>query len=134
MFTDKEKEYIESQHLARLATVAENGQPDASPVGFHFDGESFFIGGMNNPATRKYKNVAAGNTLVALVLDDIVSFDPWTTRGLRVYGTAEIVDREGGYAGSGSYLKISPTTSWSWGVEGPVFVDGKFQVRKHIWD
>ena len=31
----------------RLATVAPDGQPDVVPVGFEFDGTSFYIGGMN---------------------------------------------------------------------------------------
>ena len=40
MFTDKEIAYIKSQPLARLATVAQDLQPDASPVGFDFDGDA----------------------------------------------------------------------------------------------
>ena len=54
MFTEKEKEYIKSQRLARIATVFSvspsdiaSNQPDVVPVGFDFDGEYFYIGGIN---------------------------------------------------------------------------------------
>jgi pyridoxamine 5'-phosphate oxidase family protein len=70
MFTEKETAYLKSQRLARIGTVSADLQPDVSPVGYEFDGEYFYIGGMNNKATRKYKNVADGNSRVALVIDD----------------------------------------------------------------
>lgn len=43
MFSDKEINYLKSQRLARVATVSGELQPDVSPVGFEFDGESFYI-------------------------------------------------------------------------------------------
>jgi hypothetical protein len=39
MFTEKEIAYLQSQPLARLATVSVDLQPDAVPVGFEFDGQ-----------------------------------------------------------------------------------------------
>ena len=124
MFTEKEIAYMKSQRLARIGTVSDKSQPDVSPVGFRFDGEQFRIIGRNNRATRKYKNVAQGNTQVAMVIDDLASVDPWTPRGIRVYGTAEITE-------DGS-LKIQPTISWSWNLEGPAMIDGKFEPHKTI--
>ena len=132
MFTEKETEYLKSQRLARIGTVSADLQPDVSPVGYEFDGEYFYVGGMNNKATRKYKNVADGNSRVALVVDDLESVDPWSPRGIRVFGTADIVDHEG-YAGSGSYLRIRPTVTWSWNVEASSFQDGKFRPHKTQW-
>jgi pyridoxamine 5'-phosphate oxidase family protein len=117
MFTKNEIAYMKSQRLARIGTVSGNSQPDVSPVGYDFDGKHFYIGGMNNEATRKYRNVADGNPQVALAIDNLESVDPWKPRGIKIYGTAEFVERDG-YAGSGSYLRIRPTTSWSWNVEG----------------
>ena len=118
MLSQEEREYLTAERrLARIATVAPDGQPDVTPVGFEFDGESFYVGGLDVSRTRKYRNVRAGNTKVALVIDDMASVSPWRPRGIRVYGTAEIVAREG-YAGGGSYLKITPTVTWSWGMEG----------------
>jgi pyridoxamine 5'-phosphate oxidase family protein len=32
-------------------------QPDIVPVGFDFDGEYFYVGGINILKSRKYKNV-----------------------------------------------------------------------------
>jgi pyridoxamine 5'-phosphate oxidase family protein len=114
MFTDYEIEYLKSQPLARLATVADNGQPDVVPVGFEFDGEEFYIGGHNPRNTRKHKNVRTGHTRVALVVDDLASVKPWRPRGIRVYGSAELVEREGRF-GFGEYMHILPRISWSWG-------------------
>ncbi len=52
MFSQKEIDYLKSQRLARIATVAasiQEGsvQPDVVPVGFDFDGEYLYVGGMN---------------------------------------------------------------------------------------
>lgn len=131
MFTEKESAYIKAQRLARIGTVSADSQPDVAPVGFEFDGNYFYIGGMNNEATRKYRNVAIGNTQVALAIDDVESVDPWRPRGNNVYGTADIVEREG-YAGRSRYLRIRPTISWSWNVEGPALAAGKFAPHKII--
>lgn len=117
MFTEKEIDYLKSQQMAFIATVAPDGQPDASPVGFEFDGDLFYIGGSDLRNTRKYKNVVAGNYRVALVIDDLVFVNPWRPRGICVYGTAELVEREGRF-GRGVYLGIIPQVSWSWNVDG----------------
>jgi pyridoxamine 5'-phosphate oxidase family protein len=37
MFSDKEIAYLQSQRLARIATVSKERQPDVAPVGFDFD-------------------------------------------------------------------------------------------------
>jgi pyridoxamine 5'-phosphate oxidase family protein len=68
IFSQKEVEYIKSQRPARIATASiassegEQGQdrsiqPDVVPVGFDFDGEYFYVGGMNILKSTKYKNV-----------------------------------------------------------------------------
>lgn len=116
-FTEEEIAYIRSQRMARLATVDAGGQPDVAPVGFEFDGTCFYVGGRDPERTRKFRNVRAGNAKVAIVVDDLESVDPWTPRGIRVYGTADFVERSS-YAGPGSYLRITPQTSWSWGLGG----------------
>lgn len=94
--------------------------------------ESFtFIGGHNPNSTRKYRNLRAGNYKVALVVDDLESIQPWKPRGVRIYGTAELVEREGRF-GPGVYMRIAPTTSWSWGIEEPTFTGGEFGPHKMI--
>jgi pyridoxamine 5'-phosphate oxidase family protein len=111
-FTDEELAYLASQPLARIATVDDEGQPDVVPVGFTFDGTCFTITGFDSTNTRRHRNVSSGHHLVALVVDDLVSTNPWTPRYLRVYGTAEIV------GGSHPRLRIRPTVSWSWNLSG----------------
>jgi pyridoxamine 5'-phosphate oxidase family protein len=116
-FTEEELAYLKSQHLARIATVGPDGQPDVVPVGFEYDGRHFYVGGVDPGRTRKVLNVKAGHEQVALVIDDLVSIDPWSPRFLRVYGTAEVVERSGMF-GAGVYLRITPTISWSWHLDG----------------
>jgi pyridoxamine 5'-phosphate oxidase family protein len=83
--------------------------------------------------STKYKNVLKNNK-VALVIDDL-SVDPWDPRGMKIYGTADIITRQGGYIDSTGhpnpqYIRITPTKKWSWEIDEPVFVEGKFIVKK----
>ncbi len=122
-FTGEEITYLQSQPLARLATVDAGGQPDVVPVGFEFDGTVFYVGGIDLTATRKYRNIHAGDAKVALVVDDLASTDPWAPRFVRVYGRADIVEREG-RIGAASYLRIIPEISWSANLDGRPFSQG----------
>ncbi len=131
MFTDYEIEYLKSQPLARLATVSTTGQPDVTPVGFEFDGVYFYIGGRNPVDTRKHKNVRAGNTRVALVVDDLASVNPWNPRGIRIYGEAQLVQREGRF-GPGEYMRITPTLSWSWNLGGQLVAPGRYGANRTV--
>jgi pyridoxamine 5'-phosphate oxidase family protein len=90
-FTDEEIAYLRSQPIARVSTLSADRQPDVVPLAFEFDGTFFWVGGSGATvaATRKFRNVRAGNHKVALVVDDMVSFDPFIARGVRVYGHAE---------------------------------------------
>ncbi|TCP49338.1 pyridoxamine 5'-phosphate oxidase family protein [Tamaricihabitans halophyticus] len=118
-FTEAELTYLRSQPLARLATVAATGQPDVVPVAAEFDGTYFWVGGGTTVVrTRKFRNIAAGNEKVALLFDDMVSFDPFIVRGLRIYGRAEQPFERVGMVGPGTYLRITPTESWSWNMAG----------------
>lgn len=128
MFSDKEVEYIKSQRIARIATVSIEHQPDVAPVGFEFDGQYFYIGGIQQKKTNKYKNVVAGNKKVALVIDDMESLSPPKPRGLKIHGLAEIEERQG-QTGFGQYLKIKALKYWSWGIEEAVFQDGKIVMK-----
>lgn len=134
-FTDEEIAYMRSQRLARIATVDADGQPDVVPVGFEFDGTHVYIGGFDLVKTRKFRNVEAGNGKVAIVIDDLVSTDPWTPRFLRIYGTAELVERQGQF-GRAPYLRITPTLSWSWNLDGRPFGhgsdDNQFRPRRTV--
>jgi pyridoxamine 5'-phosphate oxidase family protein len=125
MFTPQEIAYINSQRLARLATVSKKNQPDVAPVAFRFDGETFYISGYDISKTFKYKNVKAGNASVSLVIDDLASEQPWQARGIKIHGQAEIVEKNGRLA-----LVVHPKRLWSWGMEAEAFKDGKPVSRK----
>jgi pyridoxamine 5'-phosphate oxidase family protein len=116
-FTDAELHYLRSQPLARLATVDAEGQPDVVPVGITIDGPYIYIAGRDNARTRKYRNVRDGNSKVSLVVDDLVSTRPWAPRFVRIYGTADVVERDGEF-GRQPYLRILPSVSWSWNLDG----------------
>lgn len=119
MFTDAEITYLRSQSLARIATLDRGGQPDVVPVAFEFDGSVFWVGGGATVVdTRKVRNVRDGSRKVALVVDDLVSLDPFVARGLRVYGTADQPVERVGMVGPGAYLRITPVVSWSWNMAG----------------
>lgn len=132
-FTAEEVDYLRSQPVARLATLGENEQPDVVPVACEFDGTAFWVGGGATVLrTRKVRNVVAGRRRVAFVFDDVPSMDPFTARGLRVYGVAEDpVEREG-IVGPGWYVRLVPTESWSWNLAGEPAGDEWYPVRHTV--
>lgn len=132
MFSQQEHAYLQTQPLARLATVEPDGQPDVDVVGFEFDGTRFYIGGYQITATRKYKNIVAGQRKVSLIIDDLKTKNPWAPRAIKIHGIAEVVEREG-RMGRTLYLAITPTVSWSWGIEEPQIRQGKAVPRKIVW-
>ena len=118
--TEAERAYLQSQPLARLATVDGAGAPQNNPVGAFLDEETgdIIIGGHAMGASRKFRNVQR-NGHVALVIDDLVSHDPWTVRGLEIRGTAvalEDVDPPVPFM-SREVIRITPTWVTSWGVD-----------------
>jgi pyridoxamine 5'-phosphate oxidase family protein len=116
--TAAEADYLVSQPLARFSTIGEDGQPDVVPVAFEFDGTDVWIGGSGEAflATRKVRNITAGRRRVALVVDDMVSFDPFVARGIRIYGRADDPLERVGLVGPGWYVRVRPTVSWSWNM------------------
>jgi pyridoxamine 5'-phosphate oxidase family protein len=119
-FRPEEVEYLRTQPLARLATVAADGRPDVVPVAFEFDGTGFWIGGSGQSVlrTRKFRNIVDASRDVALVIDDMVSFDPFIARGIRIYGRASDPVERVGLVGPGIYVRITPSVSWSWNLAG----------------
>jgi pyridoxamine 5'-phosphate oxidase family protein len=82
ILSQKGIEYLKSQRLATIATAAfptheeRSLQSDVVPVGFDFDGEYFYVGGMNILKSTKYKNILK-NDKVGIVIDNLKSVDPW---------------------------------------------------------
>jgi pyridoxamine 5'-phosphate oxidase family protein len=120
ILTEAERAYLQGQPLARLATVDANGAPQNNPVGAFLDEETgdIIIGGHAMGASRKFRNVQR-NGQVALVVDDLVSRDPWTVRGLEIRGAAvalEDVDPPVPFM-SREVIRITPLWVTSWGVD-----------------
>lgn len=72
---------------------------------------------------------------MAIVIDDLGDADPPFPRGMRIYGNADIVIRQGGYMDRTGqlqhhYIRINPKKKWSWGIEESMFVNGRFSVKK----
>ena len=133
-FTDQEIAYLRSQPIARFASVSADGQPDVIPLAFEFDGTFFWVGGSGPTVvdTRKFRNVRAGNHKVALVIDNMVSFEPFIARGIRVYGHAEQPFKRVGLVGPGTYMRITPTISWSWNMAGEPVGDTWYESRRTV--
>ena len=134
-FSVEELAYLRSQPLGRLATRSPDGQPDVVPVAYEFDGVQFWVGGSGDTvlATRKVRNVVvAGGAEVALVVDDMVSFDPFVARGIRIYGRAEPPVRRTGLVGTGHYMPIIPTVSWSWNMEAAPVGDSWYKSHRTV--
>jgi pyridoxamine 5'-phosphate oxidase family protein len=118
--TDIERAYVQSQPLGRLATVDANGAPQNSPVGVFLDEQTgdIIIGGGAMGATRKFHNVQK-NSQVAVVIDDLVTMDPWTVRGLEIRGTGVAlsdVDPPVPFM-SREVIRITPTWVAAWGLD-----------------
>jgi pyridoxamine 5'-phosphate oxidase family protein len=118
--TEAERNYLTSQPLARLATVDASGAPQNNPVGAFLDEETgdILIGGGAMGSTRKFRNVQA-NGRAAVVVDDLVSRNPWTVRFLEIRGTAVAEDDvDPPMRGmSREVIRITPTWVMSMGVD-----------------
>ncbi|SEP52807.1 PPOX class F420-dependent oxidoreductase [Amycolatopsis saalfeldensis] len=133
-FTDEEVAYLRSQPLARVATVGADGQPDVVPLAFEFDRTFFWVGGSGATVldTRKFRNIGAGRHQLSLVIDDLVSLNPFIARGIRVYGHAEPPVERVGLVGPGVYTRITPAVSWSWNLAGEPAGDTWYESRRAV--
>jgi pyridoxamine 5'-phosphate oxidase family protein len=133
-FTNEELEYLRSQPLARLATVAADGQPDVTPVALEVEDTTLWVCGTGKAVlrTRKIRNITAGNRQVALVVDDLPSFQPFVARGIRIYGQADDPVERVGMVGPGHYVRVTPTISWSWNLEGAPAGDTWYEARRTV--
>jgi pyridoxamine 5'-phosphate oxidase family protein len=120
VFTDPEVEYLNSQRLCRLATAGRDGHPHVVPTSFRYDPETdtIEIGGHDFPSRKKWRDVGH-NPWVSLVVDDIVSVQPWQVRMLEVRGEAERLGAGGSRLGPGfdeAMFRIHPRRILSFGI------------------
>ena len=110
VFTDGELEFLRSQRLARLATASKAGQPDVSAVGFDVSGDTLVSGGIDLTRTVRYRHLLE-NPQATVVIDELVSVDPWRPRGIKVRGSATLEGDQGRLR-----IRILPQVVWSWGI------------------
>jgi len=119
-FTDAQLAYLDSQRLGRLATVDPRGAPQNNPVSFRYNPDlgTIDIGGHDMGASRKFRNIAA-NPNVALVIDDIASWQPWKVRCVEIRGHAEALTGQTspipGF--SAEIIRIHPSRILSFGLD-----------------
>ena len=85
--TNAQIDYLASQRLGRVATTGTDGKPHVVPTSFRYNHElgTIDIGGHHVATTKKYRDVQA-NAWAAIVVDDLVSIDPWSPRMLEIRG------------------------------------------------
>lgn len=128
VFSDSERAYLEGRaggkgpRLGRIATVGRDGTPHVVPVGWTYDPETdaIEVGGMNFERTKKFRDVERHGR-AAIVIDDLLSTDPWRPRGIEVRGRAE-ARRE-----PRPLIRIVPERIVSWGLESDAV--GRRQAR-----
>jgi pyridoxamine 5'-phosphate oxidase family protein len=88
-------------------------------VGFRYNPSlnTIDVTGFNLASSQKFRNVSR-NGQAALVVDDIVSTDPWRVRFLEIRGRAEAIAAVEGHPDS-AVIRIHPTRVLSFGVEEP---------------
>lgn len=117
-FKPHEIDFLNRADLGRLATVAPDGAPQNSPVGFSYNEElgTIDIAGYRMSASRKFRNLAH-NDKVAFVVDDIASRDPWRVRCLEIRGTAEQAAVGGEGHLDSAIIRITPRRIISFGID-----------------
>ena len=118
--TPAQIEYLESQRLGRIATVGRDHQPHVVPTSFRYNPElaTIDVGGMHVATTKKYRDVQSSGR-AAIVVDDLVSTDPWTPRMLEIRGRAEAIPNGGAHLGPGfgeGFIRIYPEKINSFGI------------------
>ena len=114
-------EYLASQMLGRLATAGTDHKPHVVPTSFRYNAElgTVDVGGHFMANTKKYRDVQATGW-AAIVVDDLVSTDPWTPRFLEIRGRAEAIPTGGPHLGPGfgeAFIRIHPQKINSFGIE-----------------
>jgi pyridoxamine 5'-phosphate oxidase family protein len=113
-------EYLARQLLGRLATAGADHKPHVVPTSFRYNADlgTIDVGGHHVATTKKYRDVQT-NGWAAIVVDDLVSVDPWTPRMLEIRGRAEALATGGAHLGPGfgdAFIRIHPEKVNSFGI------------------
>lgn len=127
-FTVKEKAFLKSSEVCRLATASKDGRPQVTPVIYALDGVAFVVA--VDYGTKKLKNVRE-NPSVALVVDRLRP-----TKAVTIEGTCNVYERGAEYLrllgllmdrfesyrkdpwgeGESPIFRITPDKAVSWGL------------------
>ena len=119
VFTNKEREYLATQRLGRIATVGPDGQPHVVPTSFRYNAEhdAIDVGGLRMSQTKKLRD-AQRTGRASIVIDDLLP--PWQPRMIEIRGTATVLP-EGGKALNERFedtiVRIQPTRIISFGID-----------------
>ena len=119
VFTGKEREYLATQRLGRIATVGPDGQPHVVPTSFRYNAEhdAIDVGGLRMSQTKKLRD-AQRTGRASIVIDDVLP--PWQPRMIEIRGTATVLP-EGGKALNERFedtvVRIQPTRIISFGID-----------------
>ncbi len=120
-FTDKEIEYLSSQHLGRLATLSADGSPHLTVARFRYnpDLHTIDIGGHNMGQSKKYRDIIRDER-VAFVVDD--SEVKWP-RGIEIRGRAEALGKSEAIMPGfvSEVIRIHPTHIVGWGIDSEAY-------------
>ncbi len=119
--TAAQVDYLRGQRLGRIATAGVDHKPHVVPTSFHYNDElgTIDIGGMHVATTKKFRDVQSTGW-AAIVVDDLVSTDPWTPRMLEIRGRAEALATGGADLGAGfgdAFIRLHPDRVNSFGIE-----------------
>lgn len=114
-------EYLAGQRLGRIATAGRDHRPHVVPTSYRYnpDLKTIDIGGHHVATTKKYRDVQASGW-AAIVVDDLVSTDPWTPRMLEIRGRAEAVPTGGSHLGPNfgeAFIRLHPEKINSFGLD-----------------
>jgi len=131
--TKRERDFINTARVARLATVDARGIPSNVPVCPLFDGGKIYLG--TEARAKKIRNIQT-NPHVALAFDDYTN--AWAyLRGIMIQGPARVVNRREFRAlrkklyakylqypveaplteGAAAIVEVTPQRKFSWGLK-----------------
>ena len=113
VFTEAELRYLTGgRQLGRIATVGADGTPHVVPVGWIYNAarDTIDIGGHELERSKKFRDVARSGR-AAIVIDDVLSSDPWCPRAVEIRGRAEALSLPT------PLIRIHPERVVSWGIE-----------------
>jgi pyridoxamine 5'-phosphate oxidase family protein len=114
-------DYLAQHRLARIATAGADGKPHVVPTSFRYNPElgTVDVGGMHVATTKKFRDVQV-NPWAAIVIDDVVTTDPFTPRMLEIRGRAEAIADGGDHLGpgfGGAFIRVHPAKVNSFGID-----------------